>query len=708
MGRFLLLVTTILILAAVQAAADGDRPAELECRLVRQAITLDGSLDEQAWTDADWRGGFRQSSPHFDRPASEETSVAFLHDEQFLYIAMRNSCTRPEEIVATRLRHRDNPWKDDFVQIILDTYQDQTRGYIFTVNPLGAREEGQVNGARRYNWDWNDVWEAEAAITPDGWQVEIRIPLKILRFSPESPHGWGVNVRRMILAKREDVYLSPPQPPHDISSLNFTVRMRGVSELHPDRNVQIKPYILAGAARGTDVEEGFQTNMGADLKYAVTNDLTLDLTAFTDFAQVEDDDQVVNLSRFSISYPEKREFFLENAQIFTMRDNGSLRPFFSRRIGIYEEETVPIDTGARLSGKLAGSDVGLMLVRTGAVDSLDLDAATYGVARARRYIDGRSWVGGLFTNSSRGDFNSTTWGVDGQWYFTEALNAYGQYVDVRRDDLDTEHDSWNAGIDYTTEPLGLSASILDVGENFDPDLGYVRRPGSQSRSFSARRTLLIHNDLVRTISTNFGSGWVDDTAGDLESRSLNLRSEVNFQDGSEIEFMVDNDFDRLDEAFELDESLIFPAGRYDFTRYEGQYRTSWSNPWQFNAGFNVGRYYDAERADFWVGYSHAVTRHLIVSGNTTSYRIDSPHGELGWQVWRGRLTYIHNAWLSIASYFQYNSSSGVASANIRLRLIHGDDSDLFIVYNERQNNDLNRWVTEARQAVIKINYRLFL
>lgn len=708
MGRYLFLILTILTLAAGDIHADGDRPAELECRSAGPAITLDGTLDEQAWIDADWHGDFRQSSPHYNQPASENTYVAFLRDEQFLYIAVRNACRNPADIVATRLRHRDNPWKDDFVQIIIDTYQDQTRGYIFTVNPLGAREEGQVNGERRYNWDWNDVWDAEASITPDGWLVEIRIPLRILRFGEGSQVGWGVNVRRMILYRREDVFLVPPRPPHDISSLNYTARLNGMGSLRPDRNLQVKPYLLAGAARGTEVEEGFHGDIGADLKYALTNDLTLDLTARTDFAQVEDDEQVVNLSRFSISYPEKREFFLENAQIFSMRDNGSLRPFFSRRIGIQNEETVPIEAGARLSGKFAGSDIGLMHVRTGAVEGLNLDAGAYSVARARRNIDGRSWVGALVTDSRRGDFVSTTWGIDGQWYLSDALNAWGQFVDVQRKDLERDHASWSAGIDYTTEPFGFSASVHDVGENFEPDLGYVRRPGSQTRSLSARRTLLLHNSLVRTISSNLSTGWVDNARGELESRSLTLRTEFNFEDGSEVELMVDNDYDALDESFELDEALMFTPGEYEFTRYQGNYRSSWSNPWQFNAGFNVGRYYDAERADYWIGWSQTVNRHVIVSGTTTSYRMDSDHGSLGWQVWRGRLTYIHDAWLSVAGLFQYNSSSGVASANIRMRLIHGDDSDLFIVFNERQRHELDRWITEGRQAVIKINYRLFL
>ena len=367
----------ILIFFAAQAVADAEYPVSLECTRAAKRAIIDGQFTDETWSNAAWQSDFRQSEPNFGESSTEMTSVAFAFDDKNIYIAVRCNDARPDLIRATKLRHRDSPASDDYVQIIFDTYLDQNRGVVFLVNPLGAKEEAQVNGFRHYNWNWNEVWEAAATLTSGGWQAEFRIPLRVLRFSGSECQEWGVNVRRVIMRKHEHAYLVPPPPPFDISSLNYAAKLTGLKLSRQDRNFQILPYLLAGSVFEYDEDTGVSetssiNDIGFDMKYSLTSDLTLDATYNTDFAQVESDEEQVNLTRFSLFFPEKREFFPENAQLFSFGAlggrgmyGGGLSPFFSRRIGLDDDgEVVPIDFGLRMTGKVGRQDVGVLSVRT--------------------------------------------------------------------------------------------------------------------------------------------------------------------------------------------------------------------------------------------------------------------------------------------------------------------------------------------------------
>ncbi len=684
-----------------------------------QAPTIDGSLDESVWQRPEWVGGFRQSVPDFGEPAREPTEVALLLDGHSLYVGVRCFDSAPELIRANKLRHRDEPDTDDHIELIFDTYRDEIRGTIFVVNPLGAKEEGLVNGYQRYNWDWDEVWHVRARITPDGWQAEMEIPLRVLRYPSGGDRVWGVNVVRVVRRLQEESYLSPPPPPYDISSLNFAAGLGGIRLEARQRNLQLIPYGLVGltrSERGDDEDSDSFDEIGLDAKYAVTSDLMLNATFNTDFSQVEADDVQVNLTRFSLFYPEKREFFLENADLFSFGHGGGfggghapeVTPFFSRRIGLFQGETVPIDGGLRLTGKVGREDLGVLSVRTGGVAELGLDPAWYNVARLRHDLGGRSYVGGIITDARIDGRSSTTFGVDSTWYITQDLSLL---TDVMRvDDDESEATSaYYAGLDLTTDPWGFLFSFRQIDDGFDPEVGFVRRDGFRSGSGSLRRSIRPGAWGVRRVSFRlFGSVYDSLVKRATESSDVSLNTEFELETGDQIEVRFGRSFERLFEPFELDEELIFPAGDYDFAEWSVSYEADESRRWGVEADLSGGGFYDGDRLQAEGELWYVFNRHLRTGGSVARYEIDSPHGQVDWTLGGLRVDYTFSSFVSASAFVQYDSSSSLTILNLRLRWILPNDSDLFLVYDETELDPGGRPMQRDRQLALKVNYRFFL
>jgi hypothetical protein len=692
----------------------------VDCRRIEQAPMIDGELTEAAWQDAVWVEGFVQSVPDFGEASTETTRVAFLHDGSSVFVAVRCDDSSAELIRASKLRHRDNPRSDDHIELIFDTYRDQTRGVVLVVNPLGAKEEGLVMGQFRYNWSWKGVWEARTMITQTGWQAELRVPLRLLRYGGARDQEWGVNIRRSIMRKHEDAYLVAPPPPFDISALNYAAVLRGLTLDGRQRNLQLIPYGLIGTTRSTDYLSGSEGSeslreTGFDLKYSVTSDLTLDATVNTDFAQVESDDEQVNLTRYSLFIPEKREFFLENAQLFSFgpNDGGTngqiVTPFFSRRIGLHESETVPIDLGLRLTGKAGKQDIGILSVRTGGHSDLDVDSAWYNVARLRRDLGARSYVGGIITDSRRGDFQSSTVGVDAGWFITEPLSLRGYFLRVEDDQHGQGKDAYHLSLDLTTDPWGFLFSYDEVGGGFDPDLGYVRRTGFRKRDGLLRRSWRPRRWGIRRFTVRTITSWNTSLAHDrLEDSRLTLNVEIELERGDYFQLSCHDFFERLFEPFQLDEELSFAPGDYRFYTAEMSYSTDSSKRLGGDASVTHGDFYDGDQRLIGGNMWWVVNRHLKVSGGYSSFAIETDHGDLDWSLWSLRINYAINSNISASSYVQHNSSTGATVLNLRLHWILRNDSDLFVVFNERRTKDDATVDERERDAAVKVSYRFFL
>lgn len=712
-----------LMLAVLTAgAAEVEQPVVQASRVAaHEAPRIDGELDDAAWQTATWFGEFRQSVPDFGAPPREPTRVAFLFDEHNIYVGVRSDDSAPELIRAHKLRHRDEPQTDDHIEIVFDTYRDQIRGTVFVVNPLGAKEEGLVNGYQRYTWNWNEVWEVGTRITDSGWQAEFRIPLRVLHYDSDHDQTWGVNVKRVVRRLQEESYLAPPPPPYDISSLNFAAELAGLELGGRQRNLQLIPYGLAGATReeprdgGEELDDSI-TEVGLDLKYSITTDLTMNATFNTDFSQVEADDVQVNLTRFSLFYPEKREFFLENADLFNFGHGGGfgdhppdVTPFFSRRIGLSQGETVPIDGGLRLTGKMGRQDVGLLSVRTGGVDELGLDAAWYNIARVRRDLGGRSYVGGIITDARIDGRGSTTIGVDGTWYLTQDLSFLADYMRVEDSDEGAAKAATYVGLDLTTDPWGFLFSFRQIDAGFDPAVGFVRREGYRSGTGSLRRSIRPEWSGIRRVSLRVFGGAYESLVYELtESSDISLNLEVELETGDELVLRTGRSFERLFEPFELDDGLVFAPGDYDFFDTSITYRSDESRRWGVDAEARAGGFYDGDRTQLEGELWWVFSRHLRSSGSYAVYDITSDHGSLDWQLWALRLDAIFSSTLSASAFVQHNSSIDTTTLNLRLRWILHNDSDLYLVYNESELGELEQPIRRGRELALKVSYRFFL
>jgi hypothetical protein len=371
--------------------------------------------------------------------------------------------------------------------------------------------------------------------------------------------------------------------------------------------------------------------------------------------------------------------------------------------------TVPITAGVRLTGKMGRQDVGLLSIGTDAVDALDLDTAWYNVARIRRDLGGRSYVGGILTDSRRGDFRSTTLGVDGSWYITQDLSLFGDVLVVDDNASDDASAATFAALDLTTDPWGFIFAYREVDEDFEPDLGFVRRDGYRKFEGSLRHSFRPGKWGVRRVSIRpRGNSYDSLSHGVTESYNLNLEFEFELESGDQLELRASREFERLFEDFELDEELVFPAGDHTFDSVRLRYSGDESRRWGWDAEFTLGEFYDGDRTFFEADLWYVFSRHFRVAGAYELYDVSAPHGSIDWHLWSFRVHYTHSATLSASGFVQYNSSTGTTVVNLRLRKILRNDSDLYIVFNQREIEDDVFGTVREHDAAVKISYRFFL
>jgi hypothetical protein len=480
---------------------DPDGRVTIRAVPVESPLTIDGVLDDAAYASILPIRDFLQLEPQYGEPASELTEVWVLFDRDHLYIAARCSDREASRIVADDMR-RDgrNIGQNDNLSVALDTFHDRRNGYEFLVNPVGGMWDGQFTDERDFNRDWNTVWRSRSRWTDQGWTVETAIPFRSLRYRGSGPQVWGINIRRTIKRRNEYAYLRlVPRiaGPGGVLRVSSAATLTGL-ELPPAAlNLEVKPYVL-GAARADRVVDptlayDMVADAGVDAKYSVTRSLTADFTYRTDFAQVEDDDQQVNLTRFNLFFPEKREFFLEGQGIFAFGgvesaprgspgNTAANTPvlFFSRRIGLENNRPVPIEVGGRLSGKAGRYSVGLLNIQTDDNPAARAASTNFSVVRLKREILRRSYIGVIGTARNPSTFSDQTnvaVGVDTGLSFYQNLNIVGFYAQTTSPQAVGREFSYRARLDYNADLLGVQVEQLAVGNGFNPEVGFLRRRG---------------------------------------------------------------------------------------------------------------------------------------------------------------------------------------------------------------------------------------
>lgn len=721
-----------LLLAAATAGAQGpglDRAAtpvnpetvarpSFRAARAPSPIVIDGTLNDAAWATAPVLGQFIQQLPLTGMPATFRTDVRVLYDANNLYVSAVNHDPQPEKAITVGLERDFVSSNSDIFGVVFDTFNDKRNSFLFLINPKGAvRDEQTFNDSRNIVEAWDGIYTVRTLQQDSSWTVEMQIPLKTLRFdASRDPQTWGINFIRRVRRVNETSYWAPLERQYRVHRMSKAGTMEGISGLTQGRNLQIKPYVLAGNSIGAQVPAaslGSKADIGGDLKYGVTPSLTLDLTYNTDFSQVEVDQQVVNLTRFGILFPERREFFIENSGSFTFGDvternyrmGASLSDFTlfnSRQIGLTNDGLpIPIVGGGRLTGRVRGWEVGLLDMQTQRSGTTPTE--NFGVARVRRNIFGNSDIGLLAANRQSTDSSGTynrSYGIDANIRLLGNLiiNSY-----LALSDADTASSDGTAGrmsVAYRGRLWNSSAFYKRVSDHFDPGIGFVRRRGFQqsyaTTGIHARPKLKGIQELNPFVEADVYT----DLDGSAQSHQFTAGLDVFFQPDGDLKLQVNDYFDRLDVPFTPFPGRAIPVGRYNYRNATVTYTTTQRFPVYGNASIVVGDFYNGTNQTVRGGFTWRPRYDLSIEGTYQHNDVSLPSGAFAADLGGVRLKYAYSTTLFGSTFVQYNTQTRSFVTNARLAWRYAPLSDLFLVYTERQNTFTQ--VRNERSVAIKL------
>lgn len=682
-------------------------------------INLDGHLDEAAWQQAMPASDFLQWSPRHGEPSPERTEVRFLYDQNNLYVGFTNFDSDIAHVLVKELKEDFNFQESDNVGVSFDSLHDRRSAFSFGVNVAGAKRDQQITNDSQFNMDWDGVWDAKVSRNDEAWFAEIVIPFKTLRFSDSPTQEWGVNMNRRILRRNEESMWSLTPTRYRISRVSQSGTMLGLENIHQGRNLKVTPYVTAGltelrAPTGelqrlksparvfcTERHRNCGYDWGVDVKYSLTSSMTLDATYRTDFAQVEVDQQQVNLTRFNLFFPEKRDFFIENAGTFNFGSTGggttssgsaNLLPFFSRRIGLSDAGTpIPIIGGTRVTGQVHRYDVGFLAMKTDALGSTP--ANNYVVGRVKRNLFRNSWIGSLVTSRDSilpGDYNRV-YGADAHFQFYQRLE-FDSYVLKSRTPGKTGRDQAGRFLTaWRDEELNISAEYNTVQVNFNPELGFVRRgANTQYAGDFAWRPLLRKSDLIRNLNFSTSIDYYEGSeTGNVETRIQEANIGVQFENSGSISFTVNQTFDRLARPFLIHRSnpeVSIAAGDYMYSSYGLSANSGQSRKFSVSGSFNNGDFWDGRRNSVGGGFGWNPNAHFGVDLTYSRNRVKLPQERsFTTELIGSRLVYAFSPRAFLNAFIQYNADTRQVSSNIRLDFIHHPLSHLYLVYNDRRD-----------------------
>ncbi len=697
-------------------------------------IELDGQLDEAAWTSAPVADHFVQNDPREGDPATYDTEVRMVYDHDALYIGVFAKDADPGGIIVSELKKDFNTGSSDTFQVVLDTFHDARNGYQFAINPAGARWDAQMaNEGRENNANWDGIWDVQTRIVADGWYAEIRIPFKTLKFSPADDQTWGVNFQRRLRRLNENSHWAPLRRIHQVSRVSMAGTVEGLHGIKPGSNLRLKPYVsTSGAQSGPSAGLAGDFAGGIDAKYGVTSGLTWDFTVNTDFSQVEADEQQVSLTRFSLFFPEKRDFFLENSGVFQFgsgdraggganggRQNASqdMILFFSRQIGLSPTgDAIPILGGTRLTGRAAGMSVGALNIEQRSQDASP--ATNFSALRLRRDILKNSDVGVMALNkdASGAGFNRVL-AADANFRFfgdltfnvaaAKAFSPDDKTVNGTRlgDAVSTTYTKSAFG--YRDNFWEIRGAYQTIGDGFNNEMGFVPRTGVNN----AEVYVGTH------IRPKWGRSWLRETfphiqvenfarqnGGGLESRYMDWHWPVTLQNSTFIEIGTNPNVEIISKPFAISSRRginVFP-GRYEFKEHFLLANTNTGAPVALNTRISTGDFYDGYRRGYTLGATVRASERLNIAGNVQFNDIALPQGAFTTTLVTGRVNLNFTTRMFLNALVQYNTDARQWSSNVRFNFIHHPLSDFFLVYNERRDTRSSELINRA--IIAKLTY----
>ena len=678
------------------------------------SIEIDGDFNEPDWQEAKPVGQFSQVEPDGGEPMTLPTEVRILYDQENIYFGFTCFDSDVSKIIANDMRRDARELhENDYVFLILDTYNDKRSGVAFRVNALGAVQDSAItNSGDSFNRDWDAVVDCQSQIHSDRWTSEISIPFGQLRFKESEQMTWGLNLSRGIRRTNEEGTWAPVPSSYGGRAKYRTAYMGslvGLEGIKPKKQIELLPYILPGVSR---VEEDDKTDgefeIGLDLKYGVTTNLIADLTYNTDFAQVEADEEQVNLTRFSLFFPEKRPFFLEGAGLFdfgvpraSFRRPPPLLLFYSRRIGIEEGYAIPIMGGGKITGKMGPYGVGLLNVFTNEFHTdesitdpdeiAEVPRTNYSVLRLTRDLFSGSRVGLIAINKQDSDNYNRAGGLDFSYRPADQLEIRGLWARTAdSEDLEEDvgqGDAWYIGSDWRDDHFDLSAGYTDTGDNFNPEVGYVRRTGSRRFRSEAQYTPRPRKFWIREIQVGPEVDYILTQENELETRDITFGGRIELDNGERISLQAKRTKEYLEEAFDIYDDVIIPIGEYEFNSLRVMAETDESKMFAGQFGVEVGDFFDGTRRGFSIDAKFKPNGRLVVETQYQFDRVVLPAGSFNANVLASRAVYSFSTRFFAKLFAQWNSADDVISTNFLLNYIYRPGSDFYLVFNQNYDED---------------------
>jgi len=681
----------------------------IQAARVTDAIKIDGLLDEPGWSIAQPATDFRQESPYEGASASECTEVRVLFDDKNIYFGIRAFDSEASHINARDLVRDSSFPNDDRIELLLDTYHDRRNAFRFAVNPLGTQQDALITDeGRDINVSWDGSWVSEGRIDAKGFTVEIAIPLTTLRFT-EGIDSWGLNISRIIRRKNEENLWTSWQRSFGLERVSQAGELSGVEEIRRPRLREIKPYASGEWREGVPLigangfDAGVRARAGIEVaKLGITPSLTAEFTINPDFGQAEVDDQIVNLSRFSVFFPEKRDFFLENSGIFLFGRQGENQAFFTRRIGLTDRgQPVPIDYGAKVTGKIGPYNVGFLQVQTRklgqASTGLGIPRQQFTVLRVKRDILKRSYIGAILVNRQgataigAGDYNRVG-GADAEFNITDHYQVKAFWMGSARPGVRSSAGSSRIESIFENDLYRFITVYEDVGAKFNPEVGFIERNAIHQYfgqlAYKPRPKFIPH---VQQMEFETQIEYYTDRAGKLATRQTELSWDTVFKNSSEVFFRpIEAVNDVLTEPFQIRPGIDIPAGTYRFNRPQLSFTSDLSKRIVFRMREKWGEFYSGKRYETSGGVTWRPNPHLLIDLSESYNKVHLREGDFSTSLFAGRLNYNFSRKLLTSALVQLNSAARLSVINVRLRYIYRPNSDFFVIYNQSTGAGLER------------------
>lgn len=689
-------------------------------------LTIDGALDEAPYRDVPAMSDFIQQEPVEGGPASDKTEIWVFFDDKNLYVGARMwESDKSRRVTSDLRRDSTNLYNNDHIAVVFDTFYDHRNGFGVSSNSQGGMFDWAVTNEQPNN-NWNPVWFIQTAEFEGGWSAEIVVPFRSLRFKADST-TWGINVRRMVRWRNELSFLNPiPRAwgRRGLSKISSTASMVGLQTPGNGLNLDIKPYALGSMLtnrRATPaINNQGNANWGVDAKWGLTQTLIADFSYNTDFAQVEDDEAQVNLTRFSLFFPERRDFFLEGQDVFAFGGvggggggGGGFGPnntpilFYSRRIGLDSGQIVPILVGGRLLGRTGPYNIGAVNMQTENVPATGKDGTNFSVFRMTRDVLRRSRIGVIGTArnpSATTSQGSYTLGTDAQFQLFDNVNIQSYYARTETPGRTGDQSSYRGRYDWNADRWGVQSEYLSVGEDFNPEVGFLRRRAFR-RSFGQFRfsPRPAQPSRIRRVFYEASLDYTTGTGRKLETREAQGTYQIEWNNGDFSSLEVTRSFEGLITDFNVGGSVVVPVGNYSFTQARLNYQFGPQR--RINGGLDVthgGFYGGTLTAVGWRGRVEAGPR-LVIEPNVSWNRGTLPFGEFTTNLVASRVTWTMSNRRFFSVLAQYQSASNSVTTNARFRWEYIPGSELFIVYSDGRNT-LSRGAPELdnRSFIVKV------